>query len=289
MKRRILSFVCVAASILLMLYPWISNWLQERQSGSQIEVYKEQADSMDDSSLAVMVKDAAAYNKALAESKVVLSDPFIFEKMSKIPGSYNSLLDMDGHGLMGFVEVPSIHINLPIYHGTSQEVLRRGAGHLEGTSLPVGGEGTHTVLTGHTGLNSAKLFTDLTAMEKGDLFFIRCAGQDLCYRVSRIQVVKPDAVKSLQSVPGKDLATLITCTPYGVNSHRLFVTGERTEYNEEARAQAREQDGRDTNSQWMRTYRNGVMAGTCISICIIVYYRRKKSRAMGTGKGDMAC
>ena len=140
---------------------------------------------------------------------------------------YERQLDLDGSGIMGYLEIPKISVCLPVYHGTEDEVLARGAGHLEGSSLPVGGGGTHTVLTGHRGLPSAKLFTDLDQLREGDTFRIMTLGDTLEYEVTGIRTVLPEETKDLRILEGKDLATLVTCTPYGVNTHRLLVTGER--------------------------------------------------------------
>jgi sortase A len=138
---------------------------------------------------------------------------------------------------MGYITIPKIDVKLPIYHGTSQDVLEKGVGHLEGSSMPVGGEGTHCVLTGHTGMQNAKLFTDLTELEEGDTFYLHILGRVLAYQVDRITVVEPNELDDLKRVDGEDYCTLVTCTPYGVNSHRLLVRGKRIKYTEKEQAQ----------------------------------------------------
>lgn len=172
---------------------------------------------------------------------------------------------------MGYIEIPAISVSLPIYHGTAAATLEKGIGHLEGSSLPVGGEGTHSVLTGHTGLNKAKLFTDLTELKKGDYFFLYVAGRDMAYQVEEIQVVRPEDISSLLVRPGEDLVTLVTCTPYGVNTHRLCVTGRRTDYSVHDDAVQKGNTVKD--SIWMHTYRRAVVVGLAVSIVIIILLR----------------
>ncbi|MDO5146358.1 MAG: class C sortase [Eubacteriales bacterium] len=281
MRKTVLKVCLIVISAMFMAYPWISNWLFSRQAGSKVGLYEERLSSMKPDSLTKMLEKAQWYNDRLDQNQVKLTDPFMeTEEPAKWEESYDKLLDL-GNGLMGFIEIPVIDVKLPIFHGTDTVTLENGIGHLKGSSLPVGGEGTHTVLTGHTGLNKAKLFTDLEVMKEDDLFFIKCAGQVLCYRVFRIQVVEPEETENLTVVPGRDLATLITCTPYGVNSHRLFVTGERTEYTKEVKKEAKKQETRHIDSRWMNTYRNAALTGTFIAIAIIGIHKfimKKKGR-----------
>lgn len=273
MVRKFFRLLFMGAGILLIAYPWISNWLYEKQSGSQVKVYEEQAGDKNSPAMQEMLKQARDYNDFLSKNSVRLVDPFAEKEGQVTDDAYSRLLDL-GDGLMGYVKIPVIGVTLPVFHGTGADVLEHGAGHLEGSSLPVGGEGTHTVLTGHTGLSHAKLFTDLGEMKKGDLFFIRCAGQELCYRVSSIQTVLPNEIDSLLPQEGKDLATLVTCTPYGVNSHRLLVTGERTEYVQDEKQQER----RSIKSPWMHEYRNAALLGMLLTILLEAVYRWRKKR-----------
>jgi len=173
---------------------------------------------------------AQAYNDALATT--TLYDPFA-TGLEDMEAEYVSLLNIDENGIMYYVVIPKINVELPVFHGTSSKVLGKGAGHLEGSSLPVGGEGTHSILTGHTGPNTFKMFTDLIELTMGDEFYIRTLDQTLAYRVDNIIVIEPDQVEALEPVPGKDYVTLVTCTPFGINSHRLLVRGERVEYTPE--------------------------------------------------------
>ena len=170
--------------------------------------------------------------------------------------------------MMCYLEIPCINVNLPVFHGTAASTLERGIGHLEGSSLPVGGKSTHAVLTGHTGLNNAKLFTDLTEVKEGDLFFLHTLGKTLAYRVINIEVVLPEETQDLLIQSGRDLATLVTCTPYGVNSHRLFVTGIRTKYTPEEKENAK--DDRSKDSQWMNEYKKAAIIGLAIALAVII-------------------
>ena len=159
-----------------------------------------------------------------------MTDPFKVKRMDGEMVHYNRILNIDGSSIMGYLKIPCISINLPIYHGTSGTVLEHGIGHLAASSFPIGGKDTHAVLTGHTGLSSAKIFTDLTEMKNDDLFFIHVLDRTLAYKVDQISVVKPEDTEKLQIIDGKDYVTLVTCTPYGVNDHRLLVRGVRTKY-----------------------------------------------------------
>ena len=193
---------------------------------------------------------------------------------------------MTDAGVMGFIKIPCIDVSLPIYHGTSKEVLEKGVGHLQGTSLPIGGASTNAILTGHTGLSSAKLFTDLTQMENGDVFFLHIMGEKLAYKVDNISVIKPEDIEQLTVTQGKDYCTLITCTPYGINSHRLVVRGERTEY-KEAEQQPENFEIKKTQSKWQQEYTKSIIiASFCfiLMLLLLMLYRevqknrRKKRR-----------
>lgn len=178
-----------------------------------------------------MIEKARAYNRNLVGIGS-LSDPFSNGGNQTEDDVYEQLLDIDGTGMMGYIEIPKIKILLPIYHGTSERVLQSGVGHLEHTSLPVGGKSTHAVLSGHRGLANAKIFTDLNKMEKGDVFYIKVLTRTFTYQVDQILTVEPTETKALEIEEGKDYVTLVTCTPYGINTHRLLVRGRRIPYEE---------------------------------------------------------
>lgn len=279
MFRKILYTLIILSGVALLLYPWISNWLYQSQADSKVNVYHEKVEQMGDTERETELKRAEDYNKNLNQAQVTLTDPFIADQQKEAEGlEYDSLLNLSGNGMMGYIEIPAISVNLPVYHGTAASTLETGVGHLEGSSLPVGGEGTHSVLTGHTGLNKAKLFTDLTEVKKGDLFFLHVAGRDMAYEVNEIKIIEPEDISTLLIRPGEDLVTLVTCTPYGVNTHRLCVTGTRTEYTEDIHHAAMEDGGQVKDSIWMRTYRKAVIVGIALSVSIIFGIRLIQKR-----------
>ena len=239
----------------------------EKSAGSTIKSYEKQAKTYDQKQKEQAFREAEEYNKDLIKSVVQLTDPFKVKKSNGETLIYNNILNIDHSGVMGYLEIPSISVNLPIYHGTDAEILERGVGHLAASSIPVGGKSTHSVLTGHTGLSSAKLFTDLTEMKKEDLFFIHVLDQTLAYKVDQISVVRPEDTRKLQIVKGKDYVTLVTCTPYGVNDHRLLVRGVRTKYVKKQRSSIRP---RNQDSQWMRTYKKAIAIGLMIVTALIL-------------------
>lgn len=188
-----------------------------------IASYVDQVNSLDDAQYETMLEQARAYNETLVgkEDRYILDDSETAE--------YNSLLDVTGTGIMGYVVIPKINVRLPIYHGTDPSVLEIAIGHIAGSSLPVGGESTHCVLSGHRGLPSAKLFTDIDQLKEGDQFMLEVLGDTLTYEVDQIKVVLPDELEDIEIEEGQDLCTLVTCTPYGVNTHRLLVRGHRVD------------------------------------------------------------
>lgn len=239
----------------------------EKSAGSTIKSYEKQAKAYDQKQKEQAFRKAEEYNKDLIKSVVQLTDPFKVKKSNGETLIYNNILNIDHSGVMGYLEIPCISVNLPIYHGTDAEILERGVGHLAASSIPVGGKSTHSVLTGHTGLSSAKLFTDLTEMKKEDLFFIHVLDRILAYKVDQISVVRPEDTRKLQIVKGKDYVTLVTCTPYGVNDHRLLVRGIRTKYVKKQRSSIRP---RNQDSQWMRTYKKAIAIGLMIVTALIL-------------------
>lgn len=226
----ILLVLALLAGVSLLLYPSLSNYWNSMHATQAVNDYAKDVQELDYTEYDRMLRDAERYNQSLLhrESDYALTD----EQDSQ----YASLLAIDDSGIMGYIEIPSIGVSLPIYHGTSDGVLQRAVGHLDWTSLPVGGASTHCVLSGHRGLPSAKLFTDLDQLAAGDTFVIRVLDEVLTYEVDQILIVEPADVSALSIEDGKDLCTLVTCTPYGVNSHRLLVRGHRVENAEEAAA-----------------------------------------------------
>lgn len=233
MKKKKLNVSLLVAIIFLGLgisvfsYPVISNYLTEKNQSKVIDIYNEKISKESAEEIEKELYRAENYNEELIETSVY--DPFNAENETNTSSNYMYILNIDG--VMGYINIPKISVNAPIYHGTSDEAMKKGIGHIESTSLPVGGSSTHTVLTGHRGLPSAELFTRLDEITKGDYFFITVLNRRLAYKVYDIQTVLPVEMESLQIEKEKDLATLVTCTPYGVNTHRLLIHGERTNEN----------------------------------------------------------
>jgi len=215
--------IAFVTGLSLLLYPAVSDFWNSKHQTQAIADYAVKVEETDDISKEILWNDAVEYNRQLAgtSQKWTLTED---EKKE-----YGSLLDVSGTGVMGYVEIPSIKVSLPIYHGTDEEVLQIAIGHIEGSSLPVGGASTHCVISGHRGLPSAKLFSNLDKLVEGDLFMLQVMDEVLVYEVDQIRIVEPEETEDLKIELGKDYCTLVTCTPYGVNSHRMLVRGHRTE------------------------------------------------------------
>ena len=228
LKNRIVTFLFVVAGLCLINYPFLSEWVNSFHQAEVLSTYDEAIATKSEEELNGYIADAMQYNEGLLESNVTLNDAFSSGGSSD--ETYLSLLSLSPDGVMGTIEIPSIHVTLPIYHGTSSKVLEEGAGHLEGSSLPVGGTGSHAVLSAHSGLPEKRLFSDIDQLAVGDHFKLLVYGLKLEYEVDDIRVVEPWNTSYLSIQPDKDMVTLVTCTPYGINSHRLFVSGHRTEW-----------------------------------------------------------
>lgn len=240
-KRPVLV-LCFLIFLGVMDYPFLSRLYNDRVQGQAVISYVRFVEDLEQQEREQRLKNARAYNNRLSDGgAAALQDTF---QQAGSRGSSAAkgadVLRGAGEENIGIVEIPRIQVSLPLYGDTSGETLQKGAGILEGSSLPVGGENTHTCISAHRGLPGKTMFTSLDLLEEGDLFFLNVLGERLCYRVTGIQTVKPDEVEALAIQPGKDLATLITCTPYGINSHRLYVHGERTELPEEEEGAPRE-------------------------------------------------
>lgn len=220
--------VAVMAGICLCLYPVLSSFLEGEHLKNVVSTYESSVEKVKEEEAEQMLHDAEEYNDILYQEAGSIGSKPREERLHE--KRYENLLKLSDTGIMGTIEIPKISVNLPIYHGTTEEVLSIGIGHLEGSSLPVGGKNTHSILTGHRGLPNSKLFTRLDELEKGDLFYIQVGNKTLAYRVNDIKVIKPEDAEELSIKADKDEVSLITCTPYGINSHRLVVTGERTKY-----------------------------------------------------------
>ncbi len=225
MKQRIMTcfvILILIAGLSLLLYPSISNYINKVRHRRAVFDYTSEVETLSNEQYRQILEAAKAYNAALAEN------PVSFMRMSDQQRlDYESQLDITGTGIMGYITIEKVDISLPIYHGTSEAVLKEGVGHIGGSSLPVGGESAHCLLSGHRGLPSAMLFTNIDKLDRGDTFALHVLEETFVYEVDDIRVVEPQDVSALRIYPGKDYCTLITCTPYGINSHRLIVRGVR--------------------------------------------------------------
>lgn len=284
MKRKILTLVLAAILFLLSLgltlYPVISNYVNQKYASEIHTAYEEVIEQADNTELLNARELAVSYNKAITPGSTT-EEAYSQEALLAASEDYDSQLNIGTDGIMGYVQIPKISVNLPIYHGTGNDSLDRGVGHLLGSSLPVGGEGTHCILTGHSGLATQKMFTDLEQLEVNDVFYLNVLGEVLAYQVEEINTVLPHDTSLLGITSGEDYCTLVTCTPYGVNTHRLLVRGTRIPY-EEAEVLVEEVLLEEPpTSSWEQKYLQGLfigvftalgLAATIISICKI---RRK--------------
>ncbi len=283
MRRIIAVCLMMLGGAGVLAYPSLSNYLSERNGSQVVDSYASEVGDADDARLAGIWQQAEEYNQSLTGSPV--HDPFLEGSGVAMPADYAQTLSLSG--VMAHVEIPKIGVDLPVYHGTSEAVLQRGVGHLEGSTLPIGGQERHAVLTGHTGLPNAKLFTDLTELVVGDLIYIHVLDQVLAYQVDQILVVEPHQTEALKSLPGRDLLTLLTCTPYGINSQRLLVRGERVDYSPEAYQAIDQVTSRaDLAVLWAGLVTAAVMA----LVILVVWWRtrgrqRRARRAVPSGGG----
>lgn len=230
LKKRWGRILVFAIGFCVCLYPLVGSLIQRVGQQSLLSTYEKEEEKIDTETMESELEKAREYNSMLYQTQGV----YVGDEAASILSdeSYESLLNLTDSGIMGRIEIPKINVDLPIYHGTEDDVLSKGIGHFKPSSLPVGGKSTRSVLTGHRGLPSSKLFTRLDEMGEGDYFFIEVCNETLAYRVNEIIEIKPEELSELQIEPDEDLVTLVTCTPYGINTHRLLVTGERVPYKE---------------------------------------------------------
>ena len=288
MKKKVIT-ICAAVLFLmalgLTLYPPISNYVNQKYASEIQTAYQELIQQTDDSVLQEAKQRAIAYNLATTPGT---ADAYSEEALLSAAENYNDQLNIAGNGIKGYVEIPKIQVNLPIYHGTDAEVLDRGVGHLLGSSLPVGGENTHTILSGHSGMASQKMFTDLEQLVPGDVFYLNVLNETLAYQVTEINIVLPYETDLLGIVPGEDLCTLVTCTPYGINTHRLLVRGSRISYEETAALKEETASTEPAASTWETKYLQGVLWGVVValgaSIVILAGTRINRKARKGGGR-----
>ncbi|MCR1961206.1 class C sortase [Thomasclavelia cocleata] len=269
MKKKVVKVVLIVGFIIglvISLYPLISNMYAKKSQMSVITNYQKEIDNSNEQRI-VQEKDLAnTYNRKLNQT-VILSDPFDPNAISMADEKYYEILNFTDDNVMAYIKIPRIDVNLPIYHGTDSEHMLKGVGHLVGTSLPVGGNDTHSVLSAHSGLSSADLFTNLANLDNGDLFYIYVLDEILAYEVDNIKVVKPTETDDLRIVKGEDYITLVTCTPFGINSHRLLVRGHRVEYNPDKEKQEAKKGNEDV---WFNEYIKSIISGVGIIIAFLV-------------------
>lgn len=290
MKRRYLQIILAAVLFLLALgltlYPVVSNYYNQRHQSQIQTAYREMLEQTDTAELKRIREQAAAYNAAITPGAA--EEAYTQESIVAASENYVNQLNLGGTGIMGYVVIPKIDVDLPIYHGTGSDSLDRGTGHLLGSSLPVGGDSTHTIITGHSGMASQKMFTDLEQLQEGDVFYLRVLDETLAYEVKAVHTVLPHDITYLGIVPGQDLCTLVTCTPIGINTHRLLVQGSRIPYEPV-------QEVEDTVlspeqkvvSHWEDQYWLGIRLGLAAMVSIVLllnvflYLRKKKPQKGG--------
>ena len=271
MKSKIATFFVVLffiAGLGVFNYPVISTLYNQLHEGTVMASYDETVAKMEQEELDALYKQAQDYNRKIAEEGPTVQDAF--EQGETVEDElYNQTLNMEGSGVMGSIEIPKIHVFLPIYHGTSSDVLEVGVGHLQGSSLPVGGDTTHSILTGHIGLPSAELFTNLDQLEEGDIFYIHILRKTLAYKIYNIETILPEEVENLVIEEGKDLITLVTCTPYGINSHRLLLHAERTVY-EEPEKEINTAEARSQNLwEWLLEQKSFLISAAVLALLLL--------------------
>lgn len=234
MKRKLAIFGIIlifVAGIGVMSYPLVSSVINNIDSRNHVEEYTKTTKQMSSEETLEMFKRAEEYNHSLTNN-VIITDPFDEKAYKKIGANYENALNVDGNGLIGYIDIPKINVYLPIYHGTTDKILAKGAGHLQNTSLPVGGESTHSVISAHTAYPGETFFDYLTDMQEGDEFYVHVLDRVLKYEVDSIKVVLPEKTDDLRVIRGEDHVTLLTCTPYSINTHRLLVRGKRVAYDD---------------------------------------------------------
>lgn len=284
MKKTIFKILRICGYLVgfsLLLYPAVSHYMNQRHNTAIISDYKKKVSHISQKEEDTMIKKARVYNRTLG-GNVDLLDPFGENKEENKNIAYEQLLKLDDSGMMGYINIPQINLTLPMYHGISEPVLQTGVGHLENTSLPVGGKSSHCVLSGHRGLPSAKLFTDLDQMKNGDVFYIKILHHTFAYKVDQILTVKPEKTEELQIVKGQDYVTLVTCTPYGINTHRILVRGKRIPYTEQGKAADKE--SRPSLPLYAKALIGAVIAVILIYVAVKCIMKRRHRWDNNTGE-----
>lgn len=271
-RRQILSIIGLVLVFLLalglMLYPIISTRINAKYASEIQTTYEAVIEDTDNSELLAAKEAATRYNESITPGATD-TESYSQEALLAASQNYEKLLDIAGDGIMAYVQIPKINVQLPVYHGTNNDSLDRGIGHLLGSSLPVGGESTHSILTAHSGMASQKMFSDLPQLKVGDVFYLKVLDETLAYQVDQINTVLPHDTTYLGIEQGEDLCTLVTCTPFGVNTHRLLVRGERIPY-EEAEIIVETTQEVAVESTWEQHYLKGILIGVVIVLILVV-------------------
>lgn len=280
-KKHILRGITFLIGLSILLYPTISNQWNTYRNSRLTARYQETVSRMKEAQQKEMLQQAREYNRTLEGTSV--PDVFAIRENTSDP-EYEAILNPNGDGMMGYVDIPRIGVSIPIYHYSTMDVLEKGAGHIFGSSIPVGGRSTHTVISAHRGLPQAKMFRDLDLLKKGDLFYLQILGKTLAYKIDMIQVVEPYETRSLAITKEVDYATLVTCTPYAVNTHRLLVRGYRVTYEEETYKEEQEaKPGPKITSLLAQVL--CVLLGVLIAVGVVflmsIRERRKKAHRQG--------
>jgi len=278
MKRKVINIITLVVflgGIIALAYPYLSFYFAKKKETYVVQDYENKAGEMDPEEVNRIWSQAEEFNENLVFGSI--QDPFT-KGNANMQEEYANTLKTPGTKAMGYVIIPDIDVMLPIYHGTSKDVLEKGVGHIEGTSLPIGGEGTHSVLSGHTGLPQAKLFTDLIKLKENEEFYIKVLDKVLAYRIDEIVVIEPDDVEWLKQIPSEDRVTLLTCTPYGINSQRLLVKGVRTEYSEKESGKLVKDSLNGQNTTITLLILVTVLSVLLIIFIVFIIRRKKKRR-----------
>ena len=271
MKRKIITIGIAVffflLAIAIMLYPMISNAYNAKHHSELLTDYSIEVSQADNRELIQAKEQAAAYNQTLS-ANLQMVDPFGEEALQAALGDYSNLLNLNGSGIMGYIDIPAIDVHLPIFHGTDDKTLQKGVGHLLGSSMPIGGDSTHTILTGHSGMASQRMFTDLPQLNTGDVIYLHILDEVLAYQVYDTDEVFPHDTTKLQIERERDLCTLITCTPIGVNTHRLLVMAERIPYEEAEEIIEEQAADTEPASTCEQNYLKGIVIGIVIILVI---------------------
>ena len=277
-KERLTIFLFILMIIVglgIILYPIISNQVYQKYYQDVIGNYERTVTKQKNSQNEKLIEEAREYNHSLTSTNIVDA----FQNPNRESSSeYMSILNVNDKGMMGYISIPKIDVRIPIYHGTSSNVLQKGVGHLEGSSFPVGGENTHAILSAHRGLPSSRLFTDLNQLKEGDIFYIYILDQVFAYQVDQILVTEPSETEALKIVDGKDYVTLVTCTPYAINTHRLLVRGERIEYNRDVEKQTQIDMSLSTADVILYVGLTISVVLIIVAVIMLIRYKKKKGK-----------